>query len=139
MLKYFLNRDGIPTKRIAGKAGGGHIEIAHVAERDLVPGQDVYEQMFRLGYARVVETDSEVMVDCPKPLTARQKDYLLVKEREGKTITLNNRAFVESREGRAKQVLRAVCANPAQVALDEFVEAELAHRTCEALADVKTP
>lgn len=98
MPKYFLNRDGVPTGRMAGLPGHGHIEIAHeiLGER-LVPGGDVYERMFLLGFVRVKETDDEVLVDAPRKLTRGQKQFLLEKSACGKTVTLNTAEFIAAR------------------------------------------
>lgn len=105
VLKYFLDKKGIATKRIAGKPGAGHIAIASTVER-LVPGSDVYQQMFALGYARVVETDSEVIVGAPKALTADQKIFLKDKKRTGKSVSVNNRTFVETREKASRTAVK---------------------------------
>jgi hypothetical protein len=96
MRKYFLNSAGVPTRRIAGKPGAGHIEIATAAER-LSPEGDVYQQMFALGYVRVAETDHEVLVDAPKALTHAQAQFFKEKAREGKRITVNDHSFIEAR------------------------------------------
>ena len=111
LLKYFLDRQGVATKRIAGRPGSGHIEIATATLGPLASGTDLYQQMFAHGYARVVETDTELLVDCPRPLTARQKDFLKEKELTGKSVSLNSRAFVETRDPvSARQIVEDVCA-----------------------------
>lgn len=75
MIKYFLDRNGNQTKRIAGKPGSGHIEIA-MATEVLDPDSDVYQQMHARGYARVVELDTEIHVDAPQGLTRAQTNVV---------------------------------------------------------------
>ena len=104
MLKYFLDRTGVPTKRIAGKPGCGHIEIATSAE-DLDPASDIYQQMFAKGYIRVVETDYECLVDAPRTLTTSQAHFLKSKEKEGLKVSINDHCFVETRD-KARAVVK---------------------------------
>jgi hypothetical protein len=101
--RYFLDKRGVPTQRMAGTSGKGHYEIAQA-----VTGADtgeLYGQMARLGFARVLETTEEIHVEC-RNLTRKQKDYLLVRSREtGLPIIHNSRAFVESKDARASAVV----------------------------------
>jgi len=94
--KYFLDRQGVRTERIAGRPGAGHIEIAQ-ATGQLDPNSDVYRQMFALGYVRVLETETEVNVDAPNVLTGSQRRFLNEKVAAGKRVTINSAEFVGSR------------------------------------------
>lgn len=99
-LKFFLSKNGVPTRRIAGTAGTGHLDLANEILRSskVEPGTDLYQQMFQFGYARVVETDTEILVDAPKPLSKHQSRWLRDKSAEcHKSVNVNNRAFIESR------------------------------------------
>lgn len=105
MIKYFLDKKGVKTRRIAGRPGQGHFEIASDVLTDmghkLTPEDDLYKQMFAYGFIRVVETDNdEVHIEAPRPLTSAQKDFCVEKEMEGKTVTVNSRQFVESKDVR---------------------------------------
>ena len=64
--RYFLDPQGAITRRMQGLPGDGHIEIGTevLAANGVVPKdhQDVYKQMFRLKFVRVVEHD-EVTVE----------------------------------------------------------------------------
>ncbi len=100
VLKYFLDRNGVPTRRMAGKAGEAHVEIAATTEK-IDPSQDVYQQMFALGYVRVIEFQNEIHVDAPRSLTKQQKAFLENKHlTEHKRILVNNKAVLESRTDR---------------------------------------
>jgi hypothetical protein len=94
-MKYFLDRNGVPTERMAGRPGAGHIEIANAAE-ELDARGDIYQQMFALGYVRVMETDQAILVDAPRRLTPAQKRFL-AKECEGREVKINSAEFVDSR------------------------------------------
>jgi hypothetical protein len=95
-LKYFLDSDGVRTGRMGGKPGCGHIEIAHATEQ-LDRDGDVCQQMFKLGYVRVLETDQAVWVDALRDLTKGQKRFLDGKESAGKEVTINSAEFIASR------------------------------------------
>lgn len=95
--KYFLDCDGVPTTRMAGKPGTGHVEVAKTVLGKLEPGSDVYDQMFALGFVRVLETDAEVFVDALRPLTKKQQAFLSTKRREGKAVSMNDATFIQSR------------------------------------------
>ena len=89
--RYFLNKQGIKTTRMQGLPGQGHIEIANaiLPRHGVVPGndQEVYGQMFRLKYARIVEhDDNTIEVEHCGPLTTRQKRYLNTLQQQGRTI-----------------------------------------------------
>ena len=110
MLKYFLDRNGQTTRRIAGKPGGGHIEVAASTEK-IDPRQDIYQQMFKLGYVRVVELDQEIHVDAPKSLTKAQRYALGDRAKEqGKQVVINSREMLESRtsSAEAKKIVEAL-------------------------------
>ena len=98
MAKYFLDRDGVPTGRMRGAVGQGHIDIAneHLAGR-LQPGGDVYQQMFELGFVRVEETDVMLEVDAPRSLSKRQKTFIQDKAQGGKQVQVNGEAFIKRR------------------------------------------
>jgi len=98
MDKYFLDRNGVPTKRMRGLAGQGHIDIAKeiLADR-LQPGGDVYAQMFELGFVRVEEADQLLEVDAPRKLTRSQERFINEKAREGKTVQVNGEGFIKRR------------------------------------------
>jgi hypothetical protein len=59
--RYFVDKLGSRTRRVLGPTGGGHLEIGKevLAANGVVPvnSADVYTQMFRLKYVRVVEHD----------------------------------------------------------------------------------
>ena len=101
MAKYFLDRDGVPTGRMRGAVGQGHIDIAKetLAER-LQPGGDVYEQMFELGFVRVEETELMLEVDAPRKLTGSQQKFINEKAHSGKQVQVNGEAFI-GRRGQA--------------------------------------
>ena len=98
MAKYFLDPDGVPTGRMRGAVGQGHIDIAneHLAGR-LQPGGDVYQQMFELGFVRVEETELLLQVDAPRNLTSGQKNFMNEKARSGKQVQVNGEAFIRRR------------------------------------------
>src|SRR5439155_5588279 len=89
-------KNGVATRRVAGKPGCGHVEIAKVTEK-LDPKDDVYQQMFALGYARVQETADAVMVDAPRALAKQQKRFLDAQRAAGKCVTINAPEFAASR------------------------------------------
>lgn len=104
LIKYFLDPQGIALGRMAGKPFSSHIPIAEavlIAHGKFVPlakNSDIYEQMFKLGYARVVEDDQNVWVDSPNPLTRAQRDFLEDKHyHQKKNIILNDKRFIEAR------------------------------------------
>ncbi len=103
MVKYFIDRNGVQTRRIAGNPGAGHIEVALSSEASLDTSSDIYAQMFRLGYVRVVEMDAEIHVDAPKALTRPQRHFIEDRALETrKQVFINDRAFVESRDTKAQ-------------------------------------
>jgi hypothetical protein len=105
MVKYFLDSNGVPTKRMANVAGGGHYDIARE-----VLAQDqgnLYAQMFALRYARVTEDDDgTIYVHSPRDLTRKQKAYLdtlrHAKPGQRRSVVLNNKTHMESVDARAK-------------------------------------
>ncbi len=105
MTKYFLDPQGIATGRMAGKPGMSHIEIAKLVLSangrfaPLASNTDLYDQMFKLGYARVAEDGQNVWVDAVKPLTRAQKNYLEDQHyHHKKTVILNDKRFIEARK-----------------------------------------
>ena len=95
--RYFLNPEGVPTERMAGKPGAGHIEVAKAFLDVSSAGTNVYDQMFALGFARVLETDDLVSVDAPRRLTKKQKQFLDAKRNEGKQVSINAEDFIGTR------------------------------------------
>jgi hypothetical protein len=90
--RFFLDRNGAATRRIQGQPGGGHYEIGQeqLAQNGIVPTdfEDVYRQMFRLKFVRVVVNDgnSTVEVEYGPDLTAAQETALEEFRRSGKEI-----------------------------------------------------
>ncbi len=103
-VKYFLSKRGSQTQRLASAAGHGHYDLAKLVLTSLgqppAPDTDVYTQMAKHGYVRVVEDGSAntIWVDAPRALTTDQKFFLNNKERAGWTVVVNNKAFVEGRQ-----------------------------------------
>lgn len=95
--RYFLDPAGVPTVRMAGKPGAGHIEVAMAFLGRIEPGSDVYAQMFALEFVRVLETGTEVFVDAPRKLTKGQRRFLDAKRSESKTVAINRAEFIQSR------------------------------------------
>ena len=56
--------------------------------------------MFASGFMRVLETDTEVQVEYPKRMSSAQKRFVDEKRREGKTVRVNDPAFLASKEQR---------------------------------------
>ena len=107
--RYFLDKNGVATGRLAGKPGQTHIDIARTA---LAGGEygplvgDLYDQMFAHGFVRVREDAENVWVEHVKPLTKAQQQYLEDKKfHERKQVHVNDRAFLESKE---KKIMRDV-------------------------------
>lgn len=101
MAKYFLDRNGVPTRRMRGGVGQGHIDIGKeiLADR-LKPGGDVYAQMFERGFVRVEETEQLLEVDAPRQLTRSQERFINERAREGKTVQINGEGFLKRRDAR---------------------------------------
>ena len=98
MEKYFLNAEGVPTRRMRGAPGERHIDIAHeILVGPLEPGTDIYTRLAELGFVRVEETDTVVLVDAPRPLNSHQKRFLQGKEGEGKRVLVNTTEFIARR------------------------------------------
>lgn len=107
--RYFLDRNGVATGRLAGKPGHTHIDIARMvlADGEFVPlAGDLYDQMFEHGFARVREDAENVWVEHVRPLTKAQQRYLEEKKLQGrKQVHVNDQAFLESKE---KRIMRDV-------------------------------
>ena len=102
-VKYFLDRSGVATRRMANVSGQGHFEIA----QDYVDAAraNLYDQMSRLGFARVQETTKEIHAEA-KNLTQHQKRYLNRRAAElGVELVVNSLAFAESRDPRAARMV----------------------------------
>ena len=66
---------------------------------------NVYDQMAKLGFARVLETDTEIHVES-NGLTHRQKRYLNDLGLEtGREVIINSQQFIESKDPRAKALV----------------------------------
>ena len=110
--KYFIDKNGAKTRRVANKAGSGHFEVMREVLGDLIPVHELYDAMFRHGFIRVVETDTEIMVDAPKEMTRRQRDAvrdasITPPGMPDKKIIVNDRHIRESRDPRgiAQQII----------------------------------
>lgn len=99
--RYFLDRNGVPTKRMGNTFGKGHYEIAQeIVDTDK---GDFYGQMAKLGYARVIETETQIHVESQR-LSKLQRDYLLIRGKEtGCEVILNSREFIETKDPRASR------------------------------------
>ena len=101
--RYFIDKLGCLTRRMAGASGHGHIESAATSGEILDPDGDIYQQMFRLGYIRVLETDTELFVDSPRRLTAKQREALAMRAEQvndlpTRNIVYNAPDFIRGRE-----------------------------------------
>ena len=89
--RYFLDPNGAVTRRMQGKPGDGHHDIAKevlpqlgIAPKDYA---DHYDQMFKLKYVRIVEhTDGRVEVEHTCKLSTAQKRYIKALEDAGKKL-----------------------------------------------------
>src|SRR6266436_4126067 len=96
MLKYFIDKRGQETKRIAGRRAFGHIEVALSAEK-LGSSSDIYRQMAALKYIRVVELASEIHWDAPLGLTKNHRSALeALGVQTGMSSRINSRMASES-------------------------------------------
>jgi len=107
MERYFLDKIGAKTKRMQGKPGDGHYAIAQevLAEQGVTPTdrEDLYQHMFDLGFARVLEQDDgTVQVEHNRALTAAQKCFLDGLESSGRRVIVNASAFIAGRATPAK-------------------------------------
>ena len=90
--RYFLDPNGAVTRRMQGQPGEGHHEIGQerLAEHGIVPKDyaDVYRQMFRLKYVRVVEHDDNTTIEVEHgpDLTAAQERAVDQFRRAGKRV-----------------------------------------------------
>ena len=87
--RYFLDNSGAKTTRLQGLPG--HIAIGQdtLAEKGIMPKDDadVYRQMFKLKYVRVVEhDDGTVEVEHVKSLTTHPKRFLKALKDTGKRL-----------------------------------------------------
>jgi hypothetical protein len=79
--RYFLDKQGAKILRVGNAPGKRHIDIgaAYLSEKGITPTSDadVYTQMFKLRFARVVEhDDGTVEVEHTRPLPNHQKRFL---------------------------------------------------------------
>lgn len=91
--RYFIDPTGAVTRRMQGPPGAGHIEIGTevMAANGIVPQDhtDVYRQMFRLKFVRVVEHDGGMVeVEYGAELTSAQNRYVAALQANGKHINL---------------------------------------------------
>lgn len=101
-VSFFLSKTGAKTRRIAGPPGKGHIELAREEltrlHQPVETDSDLYAAMFNFGYARVMVEGDTVYIDAPKGLNTAQRDFAIEQEKEGKSVIVNNRSFVEMRQ-----------------------------------------
>ena len=110
--RYYVDEDG---KRLAPQHGeDGHFDIArrYLASINVTPSDynDVYEQMAKRGFMRVVEEPGHLMADNnKKEINGSQQSFLL--ERQAKimastgkkpVIHVNDQVFESTRKGREK-------------------------------------
>lgn len=93
--RYFLDTSGAKTARMKGLPGQGHVDIGMevLREKGIAPQSDtdVYAQMFRLKFARVVEhDDGRVEVEHTCKLSTHQKRCLKALADAGKTIVYSS-------------------------------------------------
>jgi hypothetical protein len=89
--RYFLDKQGAKILRVGNTPGKRHIDIgvAFLSEKGITPTSDadVYTQMFKLRFARVVEHDNgTVEVEHTRPLTNHQKRFLKALMDSGRRI-----------------------------------------------------
>ena len=91
-LRYYLDPLGAKTGRMQGQPGRGHYEIGqeHLAANGIVPVdyEDVYRQMFRLRFVRIVEHDDNLTVEVEHgpQLTAAQERVVEQFRQAGKRV-----------------------------------------------------
>ena len=88
MNRYFLDKLGAKTFRAQGRPGEGHVVIGEevLTKHGVTPQdeRDVYEQMFRLKYVRVVEYDGRTLdIEFRDQLTSAQKRFVQDMEQQG--------------------------------------------------------
>ena len=94
------------TQRLASAPGVGHYDLAKLIligiGKPPAPDADVFEQMAKHGYIRVVEDEVQhvIWVDAPRALSSRQREFFDGKAKEGWSIDINSRSFIESRQRR---------------------------------------
>ncbi len=89
--RYFVDPQGPKTRCVSGPTGGGHLEIGQevLAKKGVAPvdSADVYTQMFRLKYVRVVEHEGGLVeVEHTCKLSTGQRQFLKDLEHCGKTL-----------------------------------------------------
>ena len=97
MPKFFMSSDGV----LIGDADEDHADIA----RRVLPTHnvtatdygDLYTQMFRLGYARIIEDAREFQIERKAGLSEAQKKAVEAAITSGKNVLINNQQFVESK------------------------------------------
>lgn len=94
--KSFISQSG----QLVGN-GGDHADIArrHLAALAIVPRdyEDLYNQMFRLGFARSSEDSSQFHIERPAGLSRAQQKLVQDKLFDGKEVFINDRRYVESK------------------------------------------
>jgi hypothetical protein len=91
MTRYFLDRHGAKTQRHRGRPGAGHVDIAREDLPkhgvDVGNSANVYEEMYRLRFVRVVDgDDGAVEVTYSGTLTGPQQRFLDNLTRVGKRV-----------------------------------------------------
>ncbi len=90
--RFFLDPNGAITRRMVARPGEGHYEIGveRLAQDGVVPkdAEDVYRQMFRLKFVRVVVDDepNTVEIEHGPALTRAQEVAVEQLRRAGKRV-----------------------------------------------------
>ncbi len=92
-MRYFLDQHGAKVFGPQAKPGDGHVEIAREVLKGLgiTPANlaDHYDQMFRLGYARVVEHPDQVLeVEYLNQLSGSQEQFVNGMRQKGWSVRL---------------------------------------------------
>jgi len=102
--RYYLTPDGTKVDQTAAE---DHADVGRrvLADRGIKPKDyaDSYDQMFNLGFARVVEFKERICAENPKlPLTDPQMAFLIRRQSDcggQRELTINDKKFCETRRG----------------------------------------
>lgn len=102
--RYFLSPDGTKVDQTAAE---DHADVGRrvLADRGIEPRDyaDTYDQMFILGYTRVVEYRERICAENPKlPLSGPQMAFLLRRQSDcggQRELAINDKLFGETRRG----------------------------------------
>lgn len=101
-VKYWLSADGKKIEVVRGewhqKSARKHLREMGIAPKDT--DNDLYNQMFKLGFMRVAEVERVLYADNDgqQPSNAQQQ-HLFAKEGEGMEVLLNTKSFESTRGG----------------------------------------